>query len=157
MKLLGRVFKSPETWRYLVSAIATTLTDLGVFSVIHRFIQEQVSYVISFGVAVCMRFVIDRYWTFKGHSQESVGRQFITYWLLALFNLFLGAVLFSGLRWVGLPPILAKISSIPPTTVFAYLGLKFWVFGRRKKSVQVDPAEETRIRRFQRKSRSVYF
>ena len=126
---MWRFFKNPEIFRYLASAAFATISDLGLFALIHGYLPELAAYAISYSSAVTARFLLDRYWTFPQQRNTGSLRQFLSYWVVALAALGLGSVIFAGLRILELEPLPAKILSVPPTTIVAFCGLKLWVFG----------------------------
>ena len=118
--------------RYIGSAIFSTIADLGIFYIMHKFIEESIAYTASFCITVSLRFLVDKFWTFKSEqNSKKTTKQFGNYWLIALLSLLLGWLFFYGFRLVGLGPIVSKFLSILSTTIFTFISLKLWVFGSK--------------------------
>jgi putative flippase GtrA len=131
-KFLDFIFKDSSAMRYIGSAIFATMADLGLFYIMHIFIDETIAYIASFSIAVSSRFLVDKFWTFKSsHDSKKTTRQFLNYWLISLLSLVLGWLFFYGFRIIGFGPLISKILSVPGTTILAFLGLKLWVFGSK--------------------------
>jgi putative flippase GtrA len=131
-KILDFIIKDSSAMRYVGSAIFATIADLGIFYIMHKFIEESIAYTASFCISVSLRFLVDKFWTFKSaHNSKKTTKQFLNYWLISLLSLVLGWLFFYGFRIIGFGPLISKISSVPGTTILTFLGFKLWVFGSK--------------------------
>lgn len=118
--------------RFVAVAAVTTLGDVGACTGLCFVLPKALAYIIAFSLALCFRFLLDRWFTFRS-SDDAITRQFLRYVVACLGSLVLGLLVFNWVLTYGLAPVLAKIISIPPVTVFGYLAFRFFVFGSREK------------------------
>jgi putative flippase GtrA len=124
----------PKKIRFVLVAGGTTLFDLSFCSFLCVFAQKAIAFSISYAVAVCVRFWLDRNFTFVNNSGPAA-TQFLKYALTCLLSFCLGLLIFSVAdRW-GFSPFIAKLASIPPVTIFSYLLFERFVFARRTRRV----------------------
>jgi putative flippase GtrA len=132
MNFIMRLIKNRETLRYLGSAVFATITDFGLFSAFQIVLPKQSSFVLAYAFSVTARFMLDRYWTFKERSSGKPEQQFVNYWVISLSAMGFGSIFFAWFSHLQFTPIWAKVLSVPPTTIIAYLGFKLWVFRHSK-------------------------
>ena len=113
--------------RFLLVAGATTLLDVGACTGLCYVLSKPFAYVVAFILALCFRFLLDRSFTFRS-SDLAIKRQFFRYVLTCLGSLALGLLIFNWVLGYGFAPVVAKVTSIPPVTVFGYLSFRFFVF-----------------------------
>lgn len=96
--------------------------------------------VASFVIGLLASFVGYRLWSFAGDHTLPVGRQFVAYVALALFNLLASSTLIRLLVTAGLLPIVAKACCMGLIATWNYLLLNRLIFRRRPDPAATVPA-----------------
>jgi putative flippase GtrA len=127
------------------------LIDLGVLNLLIAVFQVSqgrsavLFKAVAFGAAVTVSFFMNKFWTFGARSTAEALKEFIEFFVVALFGLALNLGFFSfvndfvGVRW-GLPPATwANISALTAAalaTAFNFIAIKLFVF----KKVSNEPS-----------------
>ena len=111
---------------YTLSGAASTLLDVTTFGILSHYLSSSVAYVVSYAFCVTARYFIDAHFTF--HLKHRVGI-FLRYFLTNTLVMLLGVGAFR-LMLFYVPPLLAKILSIPVTLVAGFILLHFVEFRR---------------------------
>jgi dolichol-phosphate mannosyltransferase len=87
-------------------------------------------FVISTLLAIISNYELNKYWTFKGWGEQSVG--FLRYLTMGLATMVLDmAVLWALVDWGNLTPILAAAIAIAIVFIIRYLIARKWIWARK--------------------------
>jgi putative flippase GtrA len=138
---------------FLLSGLGSTLLDLLLFSGLILLLDKNLSYITSYSLCICCRYLFDSRVTFAAQTKRVEGSRFLHYFAgnlmvmvfgLGVYNLLLllplapdSALTLSAAGFSRtLPPlqaaaVFAKILSIPPVTLSGYFLMKQVVFKNR--------------------------
>lgn len=121
---------SDKKIRYLLIGGSSAFLEFGSFVVINHFSTNVViSNVLSFLVGLLYSFSLHRVWTFKGEHKHNPKRQFVSYGVLAIINIFLTSVLIGfQVTSLNIAPFFAKLVCMALVVVWNYLLLSRVIF-----------------------------
>ena len=120
---IGYIINMGAYWLLLKFLKTTETTFLGQ----HFYLPP---FVISTLLAIISNYELNKYWTFKGWGEQSVG--FLRYLTMGLATLVLDmAVLWALVDWGNLTPILAAAIAIAIVFVIRYLIARKWIWARK--------------------------
>jgi|GEM_PF-5389274 putative flippase GtrA len=120
---------SQQALRFLGIAGGITLFDWTTFMLLCLLIAPSIAFVISFAVAVTIRFWLDRKFTFivtKGNWRW----QLIRYFLSCLITFSVSFIAFQTARHFGVQQLPAKVFSTGCGTIFGFVLFKCFVFAQ---------------------------
>lgn len=86
---------------------------------------------LSFIIGLCISFILNRHWSFKGKHKQTIRTQAIGYVLLATFNIFLtNIIVYTLVSFTDLDPGLAKVASMAAIVVWNYYIMNNILFQR---------------------------
>jgi putative flippase GtrA len=129
MKSLERRGLPQQAWRFLCIAGGITLFDWTTFAVLCLLIPSSLAFVISFAVAVTIRFWLDRTFTFIV-TQGSWRWQLVRYFLSCTITFCISFTAFQAARYLVVPPFPAKVFSTGCGTIFGFILFKCFVFAQ---------------------------
>jgi putative flippase GtrA len=132
--LKSRAFALKQT-RFALVAGGITLFDLCLCPLLCMVAPRATAFSVSYGIALCLRFWLDRNFTFTNKSGDAV-IQLLKYTLSCLISFSLGLLVFCLGNKSGLSPFLAKLVSLPLVTIFSYLLFERFVFRSRGKNFE---------------------
>jgi len=121
-----------EVLRFLGAGLIVTATDFSIYFILIRFVPVSVAKGISFTCAGIVGYLLNKYWTFKQKesSYGEVGR----YWLVNFIALGINILVNQAVLKVWPEGVVvALIVTTIVTSVFTYVGFKWWVFKPGKK------------------------
>jgi putative flippase GtrA len=126
--LLSRLMMLP-LMRFATVGLLTTALDFGLFSALARGlgVPPVPSNLVSYSCGIVTSFVLNRHWTFSTRGRGGIERHALRFLLSNLAGLALSTLLV-GLLAHMLPPLVAKLISVPIVFVWNYLASRFWVF-----------------------------
>lgn len=121
--------------RYLISGGTAAVTDLfflyfftdicGLWYVY----STPLAFLIAFGVS----FSLQKYWTFRDHSKEGMGKQGTVYFIVSVCNMFLNSFLVIAFTdYVGLHYIVSQIVAAGLIAVMSFFVYQKFIFNRKK-------------------------
>ena len=116
-----------ELIRFLVSGVVVTTTDFAIYFLLIHVLPISFAKGISFTAAGIVGYLLNKYWTFQQEksSYAEMGRYWTVNVIAFGLNVFINhQVLRTGPEGVWL----ALISATLVTSVFTYVGFKWWVF-----------------------------
>jgi putative flippase GtrA len=129
MKLVEGLSLSQQAIRFLCIAGGITLFDWTTFALLCLVIPSSIAFVISFAVAVAIRFWLDRRFTFIV-TQGDWRWQLIRYFLSCTITFCISLTAFQVARYFLVPPLAAKILSTGCGTIFGFVLFKCFVFAQ---------------------------
>lgn len=120
-------FIKPEMLRYVLVAGFITVFDLAAFWLLEKLLPPSASFVLAYAFAVLVRFVLDKWWTFRCPNPE-VGRQLARYVVVSLISCAVGWAFFKYFLLLWRNGMLANVLSIPPTTLLTFFLFRTRVF-----------------------------
>lgn len=96
--------------RFLVSGVLAALTEYSSFLVLTSYFDSEIlsAHVISFFLGMIVSFLLNQYWVFQ-KSKDGIVRNNVKYFIVALCNLLLSALLLSLITAAGVAPMVAKL------------------------------------------------
>jgi dolichol-phosphate mannosyltransferase len=120
---IGYIINMGAYWLLLKFLKTTETTFLGQ----HFYLPP---FVISTLLAIISNYELNKYWTFKGWGEQSVG--FLRYLTMGLATMVLDmAVLWALVDWGNLTPILAAAIAIAIVFIIRYLIARKWIWARK--------------------------
>ncbi len=124
-----------EFFRYLVSGLTAVATDLIVYALLLGPLGPSPAKTWSFIIATCVAYTLNKFWTFKRvqHSWKEMGKFAGLYSISLLLNVIVNRTVIYMLDF-KIPILkqfdvqLAWLCATGASTVFNYVGQKFWVF-----------------------------
>ena len=131
--MVKRYIKKAYGWRpfrYLVAGGIAFSADYIGFLVLHYIIgfSSPMSGVMSFMVGLVISFTLQRFWVFRGDSNQLVKREIIGYSILAVVNFFVTAYGLVLLDYLKVPAFLAKLMIVFVIMIWNYLLYKNVIF-----------------------------
>ena len=126
--------KYKEQLLYLFFGILTTVISIGVFWLFTVVIPlgELIANVISWLAAVLFAFITNRTWVFPSSSQESFGKQMVSFYGGRVATLLVEeGILAVFVTWLGFHPLLIKVIAQVIVLVLNYLVSKLFVFRKK--------------------------
>jgi putative flippase GtrA len=117
-------------FRFATVGLITTALDIILFGLLAVTvgIPAVVANSVSYSCGVVTSFLLNRYWTFSAKAREGrVLRHGLRFLVTHVAGLVLSSVLVALLVLV-LPPVAAKIISVPLVFIWNYLVSRLWVF-----------------------------
>lgn len=88
-----------------------------------------VAVTLAYFTATAVQFFLNRHWSFRAFDRAAI-HQFRAYVVVVLANWFVAvAFVEGGIHLFGLPPLVAKALSIPPSFAVGFLGNRYLTFG----------------------------
>lgn len=114
--------------RFLVVGVLSIAADAGLLALLHGVLRIwlPVATALAFAGAFVVNFGLNRGWAFG--SSASMGRQLRRYLLLVAANLALTVVFVSGLTWLGLMYLIAKLITAAVLAAANYVISRRWIF-----------------------------
>jgi putative flippase GtrA len=129
MKLLERLSLPQQVVRFLCIAGGITLFDWTTFVLLCMLMPASIAFVISFAVAVTIRFWLDRKFTFVV-TDGNWRWQLIRYFLSCVITFSISLTAFQVARYLMVPPFPAKVLSTGCGTIFGFVLFKCFVFAQ---------------------------
>jgi putative flippase GtrA len=127
MKLIQGLSLPQQALRFLCIASGITLFDWTMFALLCLLLPASIAFVISFAVAVTIRFWLDRRFTFIV-TQGNWRWQLVRYFLSCTITFCISFAAFQVARYFLVPPFPAKVFSTGCGTVFGFVLFKCFVF-----------------------------
>lgn len=118
-----------QVWRFLCIAGGITLFDWTTFTLLCLLITPSLAFVISFTVAVMIRFWLDRKFTFIV-TEGNWRWQLIRYFLSCFITFSISFIAFQIARQFGMQQFAAKVFSTGCGTIFGFVLFKCFVFAQ---------------------------
>ena len=124
-----------ELARYLVAGFSATGTDLAIYWILLPLVGPSPSKAISFILATCVAYMLNKYWTFKAmqHCWREMSRFGLLYGSSLLLNVAVNRLTISFIP-LALPPLIGHeyqlgwFFATGFSAVYNFCGQKFWVF-----------------------------
>ena len=138
---------------FLLSGLGSTLLDLMLFSGLILLLDKNLSYVTSYSICICCRYLFDSRVTFVAQTRAGESSRFVHYFAGNLTIMVFGLGVYNALLLLPLAALLApvisitaflrtmpahklaalfaKLLSVPPVTVSGYFLMKYVVFRNR--------------------------
>jgi putative flippase GtrA len=115
--------------RFLASGVLSVVIDMGLLYALHGVFDVwlPLATFLATALSFTVNFTMNRLWSF-GSTEAPVGGQMVRYLVLAGLNWVLTVLLVSGLVWVGLFYMLAKLLTVVLNAVVNYFAYRLWVF-----------------------------
>lgn len=120
-----------EGVRYFISGMSAVIADWGCYYFLLLFFVPFWAKGISYLVGTCLSYFMNKFWTFKiSHLCHKEAIRFLILYAVSLgINVLVNEMILSvHALWI----FGAFIISTGTTTIFNYLGQKFWVFRRTR-------------------------
>jgi putative flippase GtrA len=127
--LIEGVASSKQVIRFLCIGGGITLFDWAMFMLLSNFISSSVAFIISYAVAVLVRFWLDKKITFAVND-GNWRWQLFRYFLSCGITFCISFVAFQLAHYLGVPQFLAKVFSTGCGTIFGFRLFKFLVFAQ---------------------------
>jgi putative flippase GtrA len=128
-KLFKGVGLPQQALRFLCIACGITLFDWTTFSLLCLVIAPSFAFVISFTIAVTIRFWLDRKFTFIVIEGDWYW-QLIRYFLSCMITFSISFIAFQTARYFGVHQFAAKVFSTGCGTIFGFVLFKCFVFAQ---------------------------
>lgn len=114
--------------RYLLVGGASALTELALFAALVKILPEGLTAanVIAVCTATLLNFALNRFWSFR--STSALGRSFVLYLALFVFNLSFGTYAIHYLVGLGLYEVYAKLITMVMITGWNFVIYRWVVF-----------------------------
>jgi putative flippase GtrA len=125
---LGRRAYRHSLFRFLVSGGLCAALDAGLLFLLHGVIGVQLSVatLVAVMLAFFANFTLNRFWSFG--SRTYVGSQFVRYLVLGAANWAFTVLAVTGLAYLGLYYLLAKMITLVVAAAGNYIAYRLWVF-----------------------------
>jgi len=123
--------------RFLIAGGTATAVNLATLYALVHFagLWYLLSSVIAFFMGFVVSFTLQKFWTFKDHRTDVVGKQLVVYLGIVLFNLLLNtALVYVLVEYVGFSPIFAQALAALTIAVEGYFAYKIFVFQDSEKN-----------------------
>lgn len=121
--------------RYLIAGIIGATTNITLLFIFTEYagLHYLVSAGISFVLACSVGFTLQKFWTFRDQSVESIHMQAMGYFIISSVNFFLNiAMLYVLVEWVRLWYIFAQIIASGLMAVSSFLLYRYVIFLEKK-------------------------
>lgn len=121
---------------FIAGGTATAVNLATLYALVHfAGLWYLISSVIAFFMGFVVSFTLQKFWTFRDHRTDVVGKQLAIYLGIVLFNLLLNtAFVYVLVEYVGLSPILAQALAALTIAVEGYFAYKIFVFQDSEKN-----------------------
>ena len=96
--------------KYIIVGFSSFIIEYGLFVILFKVIEinELVANTLAISAAFLFNFLMNRLWSFK--SREKIGKQFVLYSLLFVFNMMISNLFIwaSGI-YLGISPVISKV------------------------------------------------
>lgn len=120
----------PRPVKYAIVGVLNTLVDLTIFVTLTESlgISPKLANIVSYSAGILVSFVLNRRLVFRYHSyHHGVRQQLIRFAVVNLLSLAISTTLVVVLS-AQVPPLMAKLLSIPPVFVWGFLCTRRIVF-----------------------------
>jgi putative flippase GtrA len=112
--------------RFATVGVCTTALDAILFTALTAYgIPPAPANIASYSCGIALAYVLNGRWTFR--TEGSPGRA-LRFYLLMFAGLLLSTLIVAALSMI-LPPLVAKLISVPIVFVYNYTASRRWVFG----------------------------
>jgi len=133
---------TPESFkriiRFLISGgLATSMNLLTLYFLAHIMgIWYLTSSILAFFVGFVASFTLQKFWTFRDHRKDIIGRQLVIYLTIVLVNLvFNTALVYIFVEYMELWPLVAQALAALIIAVEGFFAYKFFVFNETQTSI----------------------
>lgn len=112
--LLNLILKYKRPIKYVISGGTAAFTDLAILFILEHFFDKHylVASMVAFSVAFFVSFLLQKFWTFKDNSMDTVHHQMFKYLFVGLVNLGINTLfMYIFVDIMGVWYILAQILS----------------------------------------------
>lgn len=126
--------------RYCIIGVFNTILDFGIYIGLTRgfeFWQKHylAANALTFITVVTWSYFWNKYWAFRDRSGGH-GKQYIKFVMATLVGIGIAeSVLYSGVRWMHLIDLWAKVIAGPLVVLWNFSAYRFWAFGQGKDSI----------------------
>ncbi len=132
----------PETYmriiRFVISGgLATGVNLFSLYLLLHIIgMWYLTSSIIAFFVGFIVSFTLQKFWTFKDHRKDIIGRQLVIYLAIVLVNLILNtALVYIFVEYGELWPLIAQALAALIIAFEGYFAYKYFVFNEIQPSI----------------------
>lgn len=131
---LVRRLRSHSAPRFLIAGVLSVVIDFGTLRLLHGGLHVNlvIATTAAFTAAMVPNFTLNRYWSFPTGRHGAAHRQVVRYAALIVANLVATDVIVSGLAWLGLYYLLAKLVATAVNAVGNFFLYRHWVFTDRR-------------------------
>ncbi|MEE0946885.1 MAG: GtrA family protein [Acutalibacteraceae bacterium] len=137
MKIKSLIEKYKETLLYIIFGVMTTVISVSVFDFFTRTIKldELISNIISFIIAVLFAFITNRNWVFKeGKKQPFLSSMLLFYSSRLITLLIEELILLVFVKLLSLNALFIKTASQAVVIILNYIISKFFIFKNKNRS-----------------------
>ena len=117
--------------RFLVVGGGTAILQVAVITVLKRYMNETVAYLISWALSTATHYFANRFWALPS-ARRDTARQFGEYIFTVLLTCAISTGAFKLCRdVVGMSVEWATLGAIPPSTIVVFLLLNYRVFRQK--------------------------